>query len=102
MCIRDRIKIDRSFVDASSDDEVARDILRAIASLGKTLKVTITAEGVETEAQAEFLAEIACHELQGFLFARPLDAVELPDYLLTHVPTRAAAVKAAAEIALAS
>ncbi len=98
----DKIKIDRSFVDASSDDEVARDILRAIASLGKTLKVTITAEGVETEAQAEFLAEIACHELQGFLFARPLDAVELPDYLLTHVPTRAAAVKAAAEIALAS
>ncbi len=98
----DKIKIDRSFVDAASDDEVARDILRAIASLGKTLKVTITAEGVETETQAAFLAEIACHQLQGFLFARPLDAVELPHYLLTHVPTRAAAVKAEAELALAS
>ena len=96
----DKIKIDRSFVDASSDDEVARDILKAIASLGKTLKLRITAEGVETRAQAEFLAEIACHQLQGFYFSRPLDSIDLPHYLLTHVPGMGPVVKAEAEMRL--
>lgn len=96
----DRIKIDRSFVDASSGDEVARDILRAIASLGKALRLKITAEGVETREQADFLSTIACHQLQGFLFARPLDSVELPHYLLTHVTSRAPELKAEAEDAL--
>ncbi|MET3924312.1 EAL domain-containing protein [Devosia sp. 2618] len=81
----DKIKIDRSFVDASSDDEVARDILKTIASLGKTLKLTITAEGVETREQADFLAGIACHQLQGFYFSRPLNSIDLPHYMLTHV-----------------
>lgn len=98
----DKIKIDRSFVDASSGDEVARDILKAIASLGKTLKLKITAEGVETKAQADFLAEIACHQLQGFYFARPLDHIDLPHYLLTHVLTQAPALKAEAESRLAT
>jgi len=79
----DKIKIDKSFIDASSEDSVARDILRAIASLGKTLRVTITAEGVETAEQAAFLSEIACHQLQGFFFARPLDIIDMPHYLLT-------------------
>lgn len=96
----DKIKIDRSFVDASSEDEVARDILKAIASLGKTLKLKITAEGVETRAQAEFLADIACHQLQGFYFSRPLDHIDMPHYLLTHVLSQAPVVKAEAEAKL--
>ena len=96
----DKIKIDRSFVDASTKDNVARDILRTIATLGKTLKVKITAEGVETKEQADFLSEIACHQLQGFYFARPLDSIDLPHYLMTHVPARASAVRADAEVAL--
>ena len=98
----DKIKIDRSFVNASGDDEVARDFLKAIASLGKTLKLRITAEGVETRAQAEFLAEIACHQLQGFYFSRPLDHAALADYLLTHVAPQAPALKAEAEARLAA
>ena len=97
----DKVKIDRSFVEASSSDAVARDILKAIASLGRTLKLTITAEGVETKEQADFLSEIACHQLQGFYFARPLDSIDMPHYLLTSVPTRAAQVKAEAEVKLA-
>ena len=96
----DKIKIDRSFIDASSEDEVARDILKTIASLGKTLKLTITAEGVETREQAEFLSDIACHQLQGFYFARPLDHIDLPHYLLTHVVPRAPVLKAEAEAKL--
>ena len=70
--------------------------------LGKTLKLKITAEGVETQAQAEFLSEIACHQLQGFYFARPLDHIDLPHYLLTHVLPRAPALKAEAEAKLSA
>jgi diguanylate cyclase (GGDEF)-like protein/PAS domain S-box-containing protein len=98
----DKIKIDRSFVHASGDDEVARDMLNAIASLGKTLKLTITAEGVETREQADFLAEIACQQLQGFYFSEPLDHVALADYLLTHVTPQAPSLKAEAELRLAA
>jgi len=78
----DKIKIDKSFVTASSEDAVARDILRSIASLGKTLKIRITAEGVETQEQVEFLRDIACNQLQGFYFARPLNEIDLAAYFL--------------------
>lgn len=96
----DKIKIDKSFVEASGSDPVARDTLRAIAALGKTLKLKITAEGVETREQAEFLSEIACHQLQGFYFARPLDAVDMPHYLLNQVQHRVDEVKAEAQKAI--
>src|SRR6185436_15678905 len=49
----DKIKIDQSFIIASGDDPIARDVLRSIASLGRALKITIAAEGVETEKQVE-------------------------------------------------
>ena len=78
----DKIKIDKSFVTASSEDPVARDILRSIASLGKTLKIRITAEGVETREQVEFLRDIACNQLQGFFFAKPLNEADLATYFL--------------------
>ena len=78
----DKIKIDKSFVTASSEDPVARDILRSIASLGKTLKIRITAEGVETPEQVQFLRDIACDQLQGFFFAKPLNEHDLAAYIL--------------------
>lgn len=81
----DKIKIDRSFVEASTNDPIARDIMRAIASMAKTLKLRITAEGVETAEQVAFLSEIACHQLQGYYFARPLAPIDLPAYLLKTV-----------------
>jgi diguanylate cyclase (GGDEF)-like protein/PAS domain S-box-containing protein len=84
----DKIKIDRSFVEASTNDPIARDILRAIASMAKTLKLRITAEGVETAEQVEFLSELACHQLQGYYFARPLTSADLPAYLLSTVAGR--------------
>ena len=78
----DKIKIDRSFVTASPEDLIARDVLRSIASLGKTLKIMIAAEGVETQEQVDFLRDIACGELQGFYFAKPLDEIDLARYFL--------------------
>ncbi|MCC0029773.1 MAG: EAL domain-containing protein [Brucellaceae bacterium] len=78
----DKIKIDRSFVIASSHDEVAKAILRMISALGDTLGMRITAEGVETREQVEFLRGIACHQLQGFYFAKPLTPEDLPGFFL--------------------
>ena len=74
----DTIKIDHSFVSelASRDDCVA--IVRAITALGATLQMKTTAEGVETEAQFEFLAAAGCTEVQGYLFSRPVRADALP------------------------
>jgi diguanylate cyclase (GGDEF)-like protein/PAS domain S-box-containing protein len=76
----DKIKIDRSFVhdlDANSDSQA---IVRAIVSLGTSLGITITAEGVETEEELACLKAEGCNEGQGFLFskARPqADVLEM-------------------------
>jgi diguanylate cyclase (GGDEF)-like protein/PAS domain S-box-containing protein len=69
----DKIKIDQSFVRDLAGNREAQAIVRAIISLGAGLGVTITAEGVETEAELGYLREQGCHEGQGFLFsgARP-------------------------------
>ena len=69
----DRIKIDRSFVTALDTAEGCR-IVRAIADLARGLSLKITAEGIETEQQAQRLREFGCDELQGFLYAHPISA----------------------------
>ena len=72
----DKIKIDKSFVQ-SLDQLDAQAIVRSIVSLGKTLSMTTTAEGVETEA--EFLAVLAkgCDQVQGYLFSKPVPASQV-------------------------
>jgi diguanylate cyclase (GGDEF)-like protein/PAS domain S-box-containing protein len=69
----DKIKIDQSFVRDLAANREAQAIVRSIISLGAGLGVTITAEGVETEAELNCLRTEGCHEGQGFLFsqARP-------------------------------
>jgi diguanylate cyclase (GGDEF)-like protein/PAS domain S-box-containing protein len=69
----DKIKIDQSFVRDLAANRDAQAIVRSIISLGVGLGVTITAEGVETEAELNCLRKEGCHEAQGFLFsqARP-------------------------------
>jgi diguanylate cyclase (GGDEF)-like protein/PAS domain S-box-containing protein len=69
----DKIKIDQSFVRGLGTNNDAQAIVRAIISLGVGLGVTITAEGVETEGELNYLRAEGCHEAQGFLFshARP-------------------------------
>jgi len=70
----DILKIDRSFVSQAPSDPVDASIAHAIAALARGLKLTLVAEGVETEAQADFTRHVGCHKLQGYLYARPLDA----------------------------
>jgi EAL domain-containing protein (putative c-di-GMP-specific phosphodiesterase class I) len=70
------LKIDRSFVkDVPFDaDDVA--ITLAIIGLAHNLRIRVTAEGVETEAQRAFLRRHACDEIQGYLVGRPLPTAE--------------------------
>jgi EAL domain-containing protein (putative c-di-GMP-specific phosphodiesterase class I) len=67
----DKIKIDRSFVADLEKSGDAREIIAAIVSLGRAVGLTVSAEGVETEAQAEILVAAGCNQLQGFLFGMP-------------------------------
>jgi diguanylate cyclase (GGDEF)-like protein len=67
----DRIKIDRSFIAALHENKHSEAIIRAIVGLGRGLDVPVTAEGVETEAQQAFLAELDCAEIQGYLIGHP-------------------------------
>jgi diguanylate cyclase (GGDEF)-like protein/PAS domain S-box-containing protein len=73
----DKIKIDRSFVQDLGANRDAQAIVRSIISLGMGLGVTITAEGVETEAELSCLRTEGCHEGQGFLFSRARPNAEI-------------------------
>jgi len=66
------LKIDRSFVRASQEGHRQAEITRAITLLGKALDLEMVAEGIETEAEVNFLRSLHCHYGQGYYFARPL------------------------------
>jgi len=70
----DCLKIDRSFVTSLPTSQRACTLAGAIIALARAMGLKVVAEGVETEAQAEFLKASGCHEFQGFLFARPMPA----------------------------
>ncbi len=67
----DKIKIDREFVRGMTQDPANRAIVKTIIALGKSLGVTVIAEGVESEEQAAMLREFGCPQAQGFLFGQP-------------------------------
>jgi diguanylate cyclase (GGDEF)-like protein/PAS domain S-box-containing protein len=71
----DKLKIDRSFVKGLPDDDSDAGIVSAILQMARALGMKVIAEGVETEAQRQFLLEGGCDEFQGFLFAPALDAL---------------------------
>ena len=70
----DKIKIDQSFVRQTPDDKDSAAIVRAITMLGASLGMKTTAEGVETDAQSQFIAGEGCDQLQGYLISRPIPA----------------------------
>ncbi|HEY0328229.1 MAG TPA: EAL domain-containing protein [Rhodopseudomonas sp.] len=77
----DKIKIDQSFVRGLCSNRELQAIVRSIISLGMGLGVTITAEGVETEAELSWLRAEGCHEAQGFLFSAARPNPEIVDLL---------------------
>ncbi len=76
----DTIKIDRSFIRRMETQDTG--LADAIIAMGKSLSLTVVAQGVETSEQAEFLRSHACDELQGFYFKRPLPVEEFTQLLL--------------------
>lgn len=72
-----RIKIDRAFINGVPDnnDDVA--LIKAMLAMADSLDLDVTAEGVETKEQFDFLREIKRIELQGYLFSKPLPAEQL-------------------------
>jgi diguanylate cyclase (GGDEF)-like protein/PAS domain S-box-containing protein len=89
----DKLKIDRSFVQALGEDAEATAIVRAIVALANSLTLDVTAEGVETEAQLHMLQAESCSELQGYLLGRPAPAETLARLIAAspaaRTPTRA-------------
>lgn len=74
----DILKVDKSFINDIVRDEGALVIVRSILALAGAMKLTVVAEGVETEAQMRLLAQEGCDEIQGYFFSRPVAAKELP------------------------
>ena len=91
----DRLKIDKAFVrnvDQSASDAA---IANAILSLGETLGIVVTAEGVERPGQLEWLRTRGCEEVQGFLLSKPLPAREFERRFLCEARVAAAQFRSA-------
>jgi EAL domain-containing protein (putative c-di-GMP-specific phosphodiesterase class I) len=82
------LKIDKSFVNdvVTSSDDAA--IATTIMFMSKCLDMEAIAEGVESEAQKEFLTSIDCRFMQGFYFARPMAPSEMPLFINRLTPAK--------------
>jgi diguanylate cyclase (GGDEF)-like protein len=77
----DRIKIDKEIIDYIDLDKKSAPITEIIILLAKTFRAGITAEGVETKEQADFLRDVHCDEIQGYYYSRPLSTQALEEFL---------------------
>lgn len=78
----DQLKIDQSFVCDVLNDPNDAAIARTIVTLAQSLGLGVIAEGVETEAQRDLLADYGCYTYQGYLFSRPLTAEQLDAFVM--------------------
>jgi diguanylate cyclase (GGDEF)-like protein/PAS domain S-box-containing protein len=82
----DTLKVDRSFIRDLAKNAEDRAITDAIIAMGKTLSLTVVAEGVETQEQQAYLQERACDAMQGYYFSRPVPQGEFASFLRQHLP----------------
>ncbi len=87
----DELKIDRSLVDEIGRSAKSEAIIRAIVGMAHALGLRTIAEGIETQAQHEFVRSLGCQSVQGFLFARPMPAVTLATWQQAREPALVAA-----------
>ena len=83
----DTLKVYRSFIRNLPQDSENRAITQAIIAMGKTLSLTVVAEGVETQAQEDFLRDHICDEMQGFYFSKPIAPDQFGYLLRNHDPS---------------
>ena len=76
----DRLKIDRAFIKGLPNDDTGA-IAALVISLGAKLGLKTIAEGVETQEQAQFLKNLGCDEVQGFMYAKPMPENELIEFI---------------------
>ena len=86
----DRLKIDRTFVTEITGSARGGSIAQMVVQLGRNLGLSVIAEGVEDERQAQILRQLGCPLAQGFLYARPLSPEDLLEWLAERQVTRAA------------
>ncbi|MBI3374620.1 MAG: EAL domain-containing protein [Betaproteobacteria bacterium] len=80
----DTLKVDRSFIRELPGDSEDKAITEAIIAMGRSLSLTIVAEGVETREQETFLRQHACDQMQGYYFSRPIAPEQFADLLGAH------------------
>ena len=78
----DNVKIDKCFVDNIVDSPEDKAVVMALILLSKTFNVSLIAEGIETQAQADKLCELGCPNHQGYLYSKPLTAYEFEKWLI--------------------
>lgn len=83
----DTLKIDKSFVENCVVNENDLAIIETIIAIANSLNMSITVEGVESEEQLELLKNRGCHEVQGYLFAKPMPADETTNWISSHQPS---------------
>lgn len=91
-----RLKIDRSFVNGLPGDESDAGIVRAIANMARALRLELIAEGVETEAQLQFMKQLGCQQFQGFIKSPALDVVSFESMMDAARPASKPATTASA------
>jgi diguanylate cyclase (GGDEF)-like protein len=77
----DRLKIDRAFVSELSNAVMGGHIASMVIELGRNLNLTVIAEGIEEEGQAQTLLRMGCHEGQGYLYAKPMASAQLVEWI---------------------
>jgi EAL domain-containing protein (putative c-di-GMP-specific phosphodiesterase class I) len=68
-----KLKIDGSFVREAAQNKETVAIIQSIVQLAKSFRMTVTAEGVETADDFTRMRDLGCHQIQGYLFGRPMD-----------------------------
>lgn len=82
----DRLKIDRAFVDELTSQITGAHIAAMVIELGRNLSLTVIAEGIEDERQAQMLMNLGCHEGQGYLYSRPLLPAQFAEWVHAQAP----------------
>jgi diguanylate cyclase (GGDEF)-like protein len=77
-----KLKIDRAFIMNLTENESDRSLITAIIAMAKALNMKVIAEGIEEQAQADFLMQLNCEYGQGYLYSKPLPAVEFEKLLI--------------------